>query len=511
MDDINLVGSLDEYLQMDGKLQHLQHYNKTSESHEYQGVEHVVGAYNNLQHYNKVLDDHQSGATVNLLQHLHNELFIKKLSLQTAALCQMPVNTVFLNLLGIYSSVACRKWCVDYQYGGSLPIGLYIITEQPSGTGKSRVHRTIQAPFNAIKSKVIAEWEQNVKRLKAIEEPGDQQQAELQELLERKSAIKSRLFISNATPEGAEQTLLSTQGFLSAVSSEQGLLNSLLGLSYSKGENNNDLILNGFDGGHISSCRVSREGYHGAVIGGVILLAQQGSVEKVMGASNGVGLSERFLMLAEGHNLGKRDHLRKIQIDPLLETNLILTCDFARGIFENPLQIDDLLHLKISDSGHRLIAEYRNAIEPNLADGKRYSHVSLRGAASKINMQIMKIAANLHVMEREDDYNPTVPDVLVNAAIGIVHELLEANLQLCQDKGMIGIKAEFTAILQMFENNPRPQTERMIIQSRSRVSPFKDFTGNKSILIRDTLRELEQQKLLASFVVEDVKQYFLKQ
>ncbi len=76
-----------------------------------------------------------------------------------------------------------------------------------------------------------------------------------------------------------EQTLSGTQGFFSAISSEQGLFNSLLGLSYSNNAPNNDLVLNGFDGGHISSCRVTRDGYYGHVIGGITLFAQQGSVE----------------------------------------------------------------------------------------------------------------------------------------------------------------------------------------------------------------------------------------
>lgn len=54
-------------------------------------------------------------------------------------------------------------------------------------------------------------------------------------------------------------------------------------------------------------------------------------------------------------------------------------------------------------------------------------------------------------------------------------------------------------------------TERQIIQSRARVSPFKDFTGNKSDLIREALAGLESENLLASLVVDGAKRYFLKQ
>jgi hypothetical protein len=52
---------------------------------------------------------------------------------------------------------------------------------------------------------------------------------------------------------------------VSAVSSEQGLFNTLLGSCYGNDKtSNNDLLLNGFDGGAMSSLRVTRSGYIGA-------------------------------------------------------------------------------------------------------------------------------------------------------------------------------------------------------------------------------------------------------
>lgn len=462
--------------------------------------------------FNKTLDTEANYCRgVDLLRHVDNDYLLKKLAIQTAACCQMPVNTVFLALLGVFSSVACRNWVVDYQYGGSLPIGIYAVVEQPSGTGKTRCLTVGQKPFSRIKTEVIEAYRERFKQLQAIEEPGDMQSEELKELIKRKAAINSRLFISNATPEGLEQTLSQTKGSFSAISSEQGLFNSLLGLSYGKGDPNNDIILNGFDGGHISSCRVTRDGYYGHVIGGVTLFAQQGSVEKILSCSNGTGMSERFLMLAEPHFLGVRDHLKKIHIDPTLEENYTNACEFSREIFNEPKNADDLLHLKISDAGHLLIAKYRQRIEPDLADGGRYSHISVRGAAGKINMQVMKITANLYLLDRHDNFDPNIPDSLVKAAIGIAHDLLEANLALCKAKGFIGAKAEFTAILNIFENDSRRKTERQVIQSRSKVAPFKDFTGNKADLVRGTLAALEADNLLASAVIDGAKQYFLKQ
>ena len=518
MRQVNFIADSDGHLR-DGYNTY-NNYNKPPDaclqSHGTQGMATVVDPlqqiYNKPTTFNKKLDTEASYClNVDLLKHLDDDNLLKKLSIQTAACCQLPVNTVFLALLGVFSSVSCRKWTVDYQYSGSLPIGIYAVVEQPSGTGKTRCLTIGQKPFTHIKDDVVKKYRERVKELQVINEPSEPQAEELQELLSRKSAVNSRLFVSNATAEGLEQTLLGTNGFFSAISSEQGLFNSLLGLSYSKGDPNNDLILNGFDGGHISSCRVSRDGYHGYVIGGVTLFAQQGSVEKILSCSNGTGMSERFLMLAEPHFLGRRNHLKKIHIDPTIETDYTLKCEFSRDIFNQPESPGDLLHLEITEGGHLLIAQFRQSIEQHLVDGGRYSHISVRGAAGKVNMQVMKIAANLHLLTRLNNFDPNIPDSIINSAIGIARDLLEANLALCKAKGLIGDKAEFTAILNLFEGNHKPMTERQIIQSRARVSPFKDFTGNKSDLIREALAGLESENLLSSLVVDGAKRYFLKQ
>jgi hypothetical protein len=146
-----------------------------------------------------------------------------------------------------------------------------------------------------------------------------------------------------------------------------------------------------------------------------------------------------------------------------------------------------------------------------LADGGKYSHISLRGAASKLNMQIMKIAANLHILETP---NPSyqIKVCHVKAAIGISIDLLEANRRLSREKGIMGNKGAFAAILRMFEKtNGKPINERQIIQSRSVAEPFKSYTGNKSALVRKTLAEMVEQKLLSKMVRDGITYYSIGQ
>jgi hypothetical protein len=463
----------------------------------------IVHTANN---HNEILDNEQRHSGVDLLQHVPDSHPLKKLAISIANVTDLPVNTVFLMGLAIFSSVSCRRYMVNHQYGGSVPIGLYAVAEQPSGTGKSWCLSIFQKAFFKAYTAKIEAYKQELQKLKAIpkENLTDEEKKRLNEL----KPIPP-LFTTNATPEALEQYINQTNGFFSAISSEQGLFNSLLGFSYgdNKKANNNDLVLNGFDGGYINSMRIGREGYNGSVIGGIALFAQQGSIEKVLNVSEGTGLSERFLMLAEPHNLGKRDRTKsKVIVDSLLEIYNEIATQMISDIFDNPEK--ELQQLNISSFGHSLIGQYLNIIEPHLIDGGKFSHAFLRGAAGKLDIQIMKIAANLYLLDG-GSYSHEIPEHHVRSAIGIANELFHANIELCHHKGVMGIKAEFMAILRMFETSNKPLTERQITTSRCRVSPFKEFTGNKYEAIRKTLMEMVSEGILKIITDETEKTMYL--
>jgi hypothetical protein len=92
--------------------------------------------------------------------------------------------------------------------------------------------------------------------------------------------------------------------------------------------------------------------------------------------------------------------------------------------------------------------------------------------------------------------NNIIPERHINAAIHIANELLEANLKLCKDKGIMGVKAEFTAIINYLTAKHGVKSERDIINSMRTTQPFKDFSGSQSTLIKSTLAEMIVQRLL---------------
>lgn len=449
--------------------------------------------------YNDVLDSTAKYNTVSFINSVDDSHVLKQLSISISRATFLPVHTVFLVGLATFSSMSCRRWGVQYKYGGKLPIGMYLVAEQPSGTAKTWTVSTFQKPFVDAFERVKTNSKTKLNELLNDKDSGDQ--AELDRL---NSIIRSVLFITSGTPEGIEKSLSVSGGYFSAISSEQGLFNTVLGGCYSDKASNNDLLLSGFSGDYMGSMRVSREGYSGSVVGGVTMFAQSGGIETLLQASNGTGLAERFLLIAEQHNLGNRNFNHTSIISYELTQQYASMCAFIDNTLTDGSKFVDLPSLEIGFDGWGLIAEYRMSIEKNLADGGKYSHIAIRGAAAKIDMQIMKIAANLHLLDNNRGWH--VIDIKhIKTAITIADAMLENALSLCKDKEIIGSKAEYNAILSLFDNGTKPRTEREVIQVKSKTRPYKEFTGNKSELIRLTLADMVKNGVLQEVFLPNTK------
>ena len=232
-----------------------------------------------------------------LLNHVGNDQLIKRLSKTLATGIQLPENDVFMVGMAIFSSIATRKYSVAYEHGGSIPIGLYVVAEQPPAAAKTWLQTEFQKPFDTIDDEKRKQQKEAITSLeKQIDDCEDAK--ENKELVKQFKEFKHipLLFITNTTPEALEMSLHKTNGFFSLVSSEQTLFDSLFGLiGGDKGkQNNNEVVLNGFDAGKSGTLRIGRGAYSGRAAGGVALFAQNGSIEKLLNASGGTGLSERF-------------------------------------------------------------------------------------------------------------------------------------------------------------------------------------------------------------------------
>jgi hypothetical protein len=445
-----------------------------------------------------------------------------KLSLSLASAMYLPITTCKFLLLGVVSSIASKKYCVIYRDKSPLPLGLYIAAEQPTGASKTRLLEKLESPiFSAIKE---ARKEVNAALAKSPKEEKQKKKStkkEGQEADRKNMIIRNKLasvfspIKTNATPESIDKGLNDTGGFYTIISSEKGAINTLLGIAYTSenNSNNNDLLLKSFTGDWYASSRVSRTGYDGFVAGTIICFAQDGTINSILAESKGSGISERFFLIAEPHNLGNRNLLDLKEVNKTLfnqySDNLKnLTKETvnrdAKAIISavmNDAPLEDTSYrdkdkLCIKASGWKLIAEYRQIIEPLLADREKYSHEIMRGAAAKTEQQIMKIASILQIIETDNErvILTNIDDIFIKIAIKLVSERLSDLYDMLIKYGVIGKTAEQVAVLNGFERYAK-RTVGQIINSRRRVAPFKGMQ-RPAEKIKKTLQELEQSGLL---------------
>jgi len=433
--------------------------------------------------YNKTLDSDSSYHNLDLLKNLPDGHILSRMSKAVSVDAQVPESSVLLAILTTYSSMACRTFCVEYYDGTTLPIGLYCIIEQPSGSGKSRILNAAQAPFRHEYRRVM----DSVTDKDSL------------------AAIRSRYFVTNTTPEALEMMTAKAGGYFACASSEQALLSTLIGNIYGDASKpkNNELVLSGFDGGFFNSSRITREGYSGFVTGSVLCFAQAGSVKSVLNASMGTGLSERFLMAAEEHWLGKRTLRLTGHENAELAQDYHAICERVFAFESDNFAIRPMINLRLTDNGYTLLLGYCQAIEHKLADGGKYSSTAVRGSAAKINIQILKIAANLHLMS--GSLSTVIPDNVLFLAIEMAGDMLDSNCEISKILGIMGDKSEYSAILSLFEHDERPRTERNIIQKKSYNLPFKDYSGNKSEKIRECLSRMVDEGVLVVSYTADIK------
>ncbi|MCK9622020.1 MAG: YfjI family protein [Methylobacter sp.] len=457
--------------------------------------------------YNSILDDHTPLKSLDLTKHIDKNSLLYRLSEQTAYECDLPISTVMMCGLGVFSTVSCRKYAVNYEHYGKLPISLYVIGEQPSGTAKSRCLTVFQKPFFGLIKKIKNSL---IEELKDLEEDEAAKQRDKDDLKSRINNISRSLFINNTTPEALEIITGQNNGFFSVVSAEQGAIDSLIGGMY-KGagsKSNNDAVLHGFDGGFMSSSRVTRGGHVGTVVGGLVCFAQDGTSHTILSSSNGTGLAERFLFLAEETFLGKRDIVGKQnRHDSSIWLDYDKKCSSFEQVLHEQVDYDDINCLSISTESWELIKKFRQFLEPMIADGEKYAIAGLRGMIAKIDAQVMKIAANLHVFESSVVLNPIIDDKHILSALHICAELVKSWHQTCENVGITGDKAAYESILTLFAENPRRRDERNIILSKRATLPFRDFKGDKYAEIRRVLIEMVKLNLL-QLEVEDGKKYY---
>lgn len=425
--------------------------------------------------------------TLNLLKHLPEGDF-KQYVGDVARMCNIHPSTSLLIALGIVSSVACRLFGVAYQNDDVLPVGEYVIAGGLPGDAKSRMLKAYQRAIFDAQREADKAWKQ---RKQEHEDSGAEGRFA--------EPRPPRIFVTDSTVEALESLLVESCGYFSLASAEQAVVNTLIGASYG-GEgkkNNNDLPLKGFNAEYHAGVRAGKDRitYNGKVVGSITCFAQPAAIKTILGKSEGSGMAERFLMLEEPTQQGTRDHTRPHYPQEYSQNvyNRIVK-DLAWQALTLPQEFDDLQAYRISKDDWSKIYLYRNEIEPHIADGGKYSTATMRGIASKVDMHIMKIAALLACLYEHPVGE--IPSQFIDAAIGIMKDMLDNTLSLLFKIGVLGFDAEEDCLIEYMGKCNRVSTRRQVVQSRKGVKPFTE-AKTPSKAVQKTIDRLIQKGAFA--------------
>ncbi len=436
----------------------------------------------------------------------------------------IPVSTIIVLILSVWSGLTSKRYQCSYKDGRTVSIGLYAVLEQSSGVGKSVALSMLLESFkNTIESMIydikasIQSYEDICDKLKVslagctTKEDKATFKKQIQEtnnILKKLKKNCNRLQwlmpITNVTPAALDEMLTATGGFFFAATSELGFLISMLGLRQGSKYNNNDLLLNGREGGYVNGNHLGRKSYRGQVRGAITSFAQEGGIGTLLAASDNTGLAERFLMVSEPSRIGYRDRItEKVNGDHILQL-YAKRCECFKIYIddENALNHDSLITLRISDVGWRHILNFEQELENKMRPGAELSHHILQRVNGKTKMQVMGVAANSYLLHTENpptsaSDNPFIPDEFVVMAINIFRQLIFGFRSYCERKGLISDVAQLTAVYNVFvgKGENASYTDQELKKRLQQVKPFKDMEEPRKAIQR-ALEYLEQHYVL---------------
>ena len=399
---------------------------------------------------------------------IDSDNILVKYSIEAARATEFPAGSAMFVCLGAFSAAASMAYCTQYQDGTRMPLGIYTSVEQPPSTAKSRMLNTFLKPVN----KKIDEINRGVIKNNNIKLAQDKD-AELEPVLTN--------VLSNTTAEGLEKQLVGNgSGRFIIASAEQGAANQILAVDTAGRTTDKDLILKGYNGEYHSSSRVTRSGFSGEVYGSVTLIAQQGMTKKILKASGGEGLAERFLFLSEPHLLGKRTFDTE-PVNELLKASYEQSIQSLINDFEflgRPRSIDDCHSLKFTDEAYKLLNDHRITIEPMLADYVSRGQMLLVSALGKCDIHTMKIAVLLHLASngvQETIVESPVEASTVESALDIVMLQFKQLERILEREGETGEAAAREAVLRKFNSRSTRKMSELFSDLKN-VKPFKDMS-----------------------------------
>lgn len=442
---------------------------------------------------------------------------VGKLSRNIANSVQFPVSSAYMHFVGCISAAMLGRFTVDY-HGTDQPTALYVVTSQPPSTGKSAINSLAIAPMVCEVERINEQRKKERKKILAKlaglakEMKSERSGADMAALYEEKEELEEKLQklcdivfpVSDTTPEGLAK-INNRQGNFAVISDEATSINSLLGLTYANSERktNSELVLKAWDAGHVSIARANAENNMSfKALGCMSVIAQDETINGIMEAgSRGIGVSERFLLVREESFLGRRTFIDDEGDSTFEPVDPTLKAQYYQLVHNIMSEMD--VSLKISKAAMRCLNRARQEMEPDLADGGKYSHTMLRGALGKMDKQVIRIASVLHVIRNWFNENGSpqkareIEVETMQEALIMFQELSKTYISAANASGHAGDDAEMSKLIDIITRHGKANkgilTVRAIYESARKVKPFLGQAGIMKRIEENLLPMLEER------------------
>lgn len=405
---------------------------------------------------------------------------IGRYAIEVAQSLEFPEASCFMSFLGCASAAAACNFAVQYRFKKSIPIGLYVIIEQPPSTQKSRIlgyaldtYLERMSQHNSVVFGKLREAKEGDPELYSWLRPG---------------------FVSttDATTASMDKHMSGlSEGRFVIASDEKSILTSLFPGpgSYSS---NNELVLKGYGGERVAGMRSGRQAFNGIANGTVSIIAQYGAASRILKESDGSGMAERFFFVSEPSYLGSRTfdeqpidfeiekaYDRAVATCVSMYSQKVLHSSNANPETRKVLDPANLDQLRATTGGYDAIKEYRRAMEPRLLELSNTGDMVMLSWLGKFEAHVLKIAAVLHVYEcigNGSKVSEVIPDKLLFAAMELVEIMSDHQQQLIRDSGDSGTDAEEQAVVECLSS--ARLGSRALLQKVRYRKPFSSMGKN---------------------------------
>lgn len=290
-------------------------------------------------------------------------------------------------------------------------LNIYTLTALPPANRKSAILKSCTYP--------LQEWEKEQKEIlepeirkqksryesekKVIEAMRKQLKSDgnnydlVEKIAQKESELKEpqalpRLFVNDTTPESLAIMVAEQNNRMSVFSDEGGIVETMAGL-YSGGSANIDILLKGWDGGHLRQKRKDRDLDISPLL--TINLVVQPVIIQNLGnkkAYSGKGLLERFLYCLPKSNLGYRSN-NQSSIPKQIKNDYHHK---IRDLLNIPYPKEPAI-LSLDDEAFKEWRDFQNAIELDLRPEGRLA--ICQGWGGKICGHALRIAGLFHIAE----------------------------------------------------------------------------------------------------------------